>query len=147
MNKRCKQGEPELELLNPNCIKHSFTTYLIPLDRMAGVTPFLKPPCMGDLMLAEVLHLGRNTTLEGRHGQQLSQCDFALRPSGVLRKQGEVLVVVGASMNAGKTTTIGMLVRVLRLAGKRVAAAKITGTAASKDQRFFEGCGADLALD
>lgn len=208
-----------MELLNHNRIKHSFTTHLIPLDRMAGVTPFLKPPCIGDLVLAEVLNLGRNTTLEDRNGlaqhifagdiiigafgnryatdqyegfvptdpvetcallsvggvcgdlvakhgavasptqlrvigavcdqdgQPLSQCDFALRPSGVLRKQGEVIVVVGASMNAGKTTTVGMLVRALKLAGKRVAAAKITGTAASKDLRFFENCGADPALD
>lgn len=208
-----------MELLNHNRIKHSFATHRIPLDRMAGVTSFQRSPRIGDLVLAEVQHIGKNTTLEDRNGlahhifvgdtligvfgnryatdqyegfvpsepvetcallsvggvcgnlvakhgavanptqlrvigavcdrdgQPLSQRDFTLHPVGVLRKQGEVIVVVGASMNAGKTTTVGMVTRALRLAGKRVGAAKITGTAASKDLRFFESCGAHPALD
>lgn len=208
-----------MELLNHNRIKHSFTTRIIPLDRMAGVTPFSRPPRIGDLVLAEVVHLGKNTTLEDRSGlahhifagdmiigafgnryatdqyegfvpkepvetcallsmggvcgvlvakhgaianptqlriigavcgwdgSPLSQRDFGLQSAGNPCKPGEVILVVGASMNAGKTTTVGMLVRALRLAGKRVAAAKVTGTAASKDLRFFESCGAYPALD
>ncbi len=35
-------------------------------------------------------------------------------------------------MNSGKTTTVGALARALHRAGMRVAAAKITGTAAGK---------------
>jgi hypothetical protein len=67
----------------------------------------------------------------------------AVRSSG----RGETILVVGASMNAGKTTTVGTIVRALKQRGKRVAAAKVTGTAASKDGRFIESCGATPTLD
>jgi hypothetical protein len=50
-------------------------------------------------------------------------------------------------MNAGKTTTVGTLARALKQGGFRVAAAKITGTAAGKDGRFFTSCGARPVLD
>jgi len=58
-----------------------------------------------------------------------------------------VILVVGASMNAGKTTLVGTLTRALSHAGLHVAAAKLTGTAAGKDTRFFESCGAAPVLD
>jgi hypothetical protein len=61
--------------------------------------------------------------------------------------QSEVLLVVGASMNSGKTTTVGTLVRSLKLAGHSVAAIKVTGTAAGKDGRFFASCGAMAVYD
>lgn len=43
------------------------------------------------------------------------------------------IAVVGASMNAGKTTTAAHLVRGLRQSGLRVGAAKTTGTGAGGD--------------
>jgi hypothetical protein len=58
-----------------------------------------------------------------------------------------VILVVGSSMNAGKTTVVGTLARALSRAGFRVAAAKLTGTAASKDTRFFASSGARPVLD
>lgn len=208
-----------MELLDHTSLKHSFTTHAVPLDAMVGVTPLLHPPRIGDLVVAEVLSVGRNTTLENREGlalhlfpgdrivgafgnryatdqyegyvppqpveecallsvggvcgelaskhsavagptrlrvlgsvcdwrgQPLNQRTFALPPRMPKPNYGHLMVVVGASMNAGKTTTVGTLVRALSANGGRVAAAKITGTAASKDLRFFESCGARPVLD
>jgi len=62
-------------------------------------------------------------------------------------KKPERIFVVGSAMNSGKTTTAGTIARSLTRAGYKVAAAKITGTAAGKDGRFFEACGAWPVLD
>lgn len=81
-----------------------------------------------------------------RDGGPLNQRAFGLAPRRE-RGGGEVVVVVGSAMSAGKTTTVGTLTRALRAAGWRVAAAKVTGTAAGKDVRFYASCGANPALD
>lgn len=57
------------------------------------------------------------------------------------------LAVVGASMNAGKTTTAAHVVRGLRLAGIRVGAAKITGTGAGGDLWQLTDAGAYPVYD
>jgi hypothetical protein len=78
--------------------------------------------------------------------QPLNSAQFGLprrTPNGTC----EVILVVGSSMNSGKTTTVGTLVRALSRAGLRVCAAKITGTAAGKDGRYFASCGAARVLD
>lgn len=80
------------------------------------------------------------------HGRSLNLRDFA-RPAAAQLPAGQVILVVGTSMNSGKTTTVGALARALHRAGMRVAAAKITGTAAGKDGRFFQSCGADPVFD
>lgn len=59
----------------------------------------------------------------------------------------EVILVVGSAMDSGKTTTAGTVARSLSRAGYRVASAKVTGTAAGKDARFFAANGAYPALD
>lgn len=79
-------------------------------------------------------------------GQPLNLRHFARTEAGAL-PVGQVILVVGTSMNSGKTTTVGTLGRALSRAGFRVAAAKVTGTAAGKDGRFFASCGAHPALD
>jgi hypothetical protein len=206
---------------NPN-IKYSFTTRAIPLDEMASVTPMYDPPRIGDLVLAEVLKLGRNYRIEVRTGvmmymfpgdhivcafgnryatdqyegyvptRPVEACDllsaggacgevvsrhasmvdptrlrivglvsdkdglpinqraFGLPPHAVGERPGstaEVILVVGSSMNSGKTTTAGALARALGRANFSVAAGKITGTAAGKDAFFYEACGARPVLD
>lgn len=80
------------------------------------------------------------------NGRSLNLRDFA-RPAPAHLPAGQVILVVGTSMNSGKTTTVGTLARALHRAGMRVAAAKITGTAAGKDGRFFQSCGADPVFD
>jgi Mrp family chromosome partitioning ATPase len=81
-----------------------------------------------------------------RDGQVVNQRQFGLRP-GRVDGGDEVIVVIGSSMNSGKTTVVGTLARALSRAGHRVAAAKLTGTAASKDARFFASSGARPVLD
>jgi hypothetical protein len=199
-------------------LKYSFTTHPVPTDAMHSVQRLSHSPQTGDLMVTEVVSLGRHSAIEDRHGARINifpgdylvgafgnryatdqyegyvpstvsdTCDL-LSVGGVigevasqhstmsnptplrivgsicdaqgsplnLRQFGqtthpfehlpEVIVVVGSAMNSGKTTTVGTLVRGLSRMGKRVAATKITGTAASKDRRFFQSCGATRVLD
>lgn len=214
-----------IKILDRDNLRFSLTTRPVPLAAMVGVVPLSKRPRVGELVLAEVVKLGRNTTLEDRNGlpspifpgtrivgvfgnryatlqfegyvpsRAVNRCDLlsvggvcgkvASQHSGVkgptklrvlglvtdrrgqplsqttyglgsleheLRPlnsapDGQVILVVGASMDSGKTTTGGMLVRALSQAGLRVAAAKLTGTAASKDTRFYQSCGATPVLD
>lgn len=79
-------------------------------------------------------------------GRTLNLRSFA-RPTPPAPLRGQVILVVGTAMNSGKTTTVGTLARALSRAGFRVAAVKVTGTAAGKDGRFFASCGADPVLD
>ncbi|MCG8352069.1 MAG: hypothetical protein MI924_30250 [Chloroflexales bacterium] len=207
-----------MQRLNHITIKHGFTTHAVPFEAMASYTPLTQAPRIDDLVLAEVLSIGKHTTIEGRtgaamnifpgdwimgafgnryatdqfegyvpeqpievcdmlsvggvcgqvasahksmrtptrlrvldgvcddQGQLINQRSFGL-PLRQSRPHGELILVVGASMNSGKTTTVGALIRALRQAGQCVAAAKVTGTAASKDCRFFMSCGANPVLD
>lgn len=85
-----------------------------------------------------------------RDGSPINQRDFGLKAVPESRNGGppaETILVVGSSMNSGKTTVAGTVTRALDRRGYKVAAAKVTGTAAGKDGRFFEACGADPVLD
>ena len=84
------------------------------------------------------------------HDRPINQRAFGLPPHAVderLESSAEVILVLGSSMNSGKTTTAGTLARALSRANFSVAAGKITGTAAGKDGRFYEACGAKPVLD
>ena len=86
-------------------------------------------------------------------GRPLRLQQFGLRPitddagAPVGARRPEIILAVGASMNSGKTTTVGTLARGLTTAGFRVAAAKVTGTASSKDGRFYLSNGASPVLE
>ncbi len=84
-----------------------------------------------------------------RAGIPLSLINFGIKslPTNGSGHRPEVILVIGASMNSGKTTVAGMLSRALSRAGFRVAAAKTTGTAAGKDGRFIASCGANPVVD
>lgn len=71
----------------------------------------------------------------------------ALDAAAPLRVKPRVVVVVGASMNSGKSTAAACLVKGFTNAGLRVAAGKITGTGAGGDPRLFEDAGAVSVLD
>jgi hypothetical protein len=185
---------------------------------MVSVVPIVKRPRIGQVVVAEILHVGRNAQLEDRSGltwrifagdrivgafgnryatdqyegyvprRVVRRCDLLsiggvvgvvasrhasvraptrLRLLGLVGDAdgrpvsmrshsvemlneppaGEIILVVGASMNAGKTTVGGTLARALTRAGFRVAAAKLTGTASNKDPRFYQSCGASPVLD
>lgn len=66
-------------------------------------------------------------------------------PPGVTRPK--VILSVGASMNAGKTTTAAHLIRRYSEKNHKVSAAKITGTACRRDCNKFEDAGAHQVLD
>jgi hypothetical protein len=198
--------------------KRTYATHLAPDHALAGYDTPLSAPQIGDLLAAEVLSLGKHTTVEtaagvtlnifpgdriigafgyryatdqfegvvpdgwgescdllsvggvcgevvsahsamgtptrlrllgavcGYDGRPLNLRSFASRTPRAL-PSGQVILVVGTSMNSGKTTTVGTLARGLSRAGYRVAAVKVTGTAAGKDGRFFASCGASPVYD
>lgn len=81
-------------------------------------------------------------------GRPLHLSSFRLR--GLRTPHGKApctVLSVGASMNAGKTTTAAQIIRSLSGAGRRVVAAKITGTACRKDPSLLEDAGALRVLD
>lgn len=62
-------------------------------------------------------------------------------------RKHKTILSVGASMDSGKTTSAAYLCRGLRMAGKKVAFIKMTGTVATKDKHFARDCGAHIAVD
>jgi hypothetical protein len=87
-------------------------------------------------------------TLADNEGQPLNLRRFALRPRRTpSSSRPRTILVVGASMNAGKTTTAAHVIRSLSGQGRRVAAAKLSGTACRKDPGMMEDAGAVRVLD
>lgn len=198
--------------------KRTYATHLAPDQALAWYTQPTATPQIGDIIAAEVVSLGKHTTIETDGGVTVNifpgdriigafgcryatdqyegivpeswgeQCDLLsiggvcgevrsahsamgaptrlrllgavstaegaplnlrsfARPTPKALPAGQVILVVGTSMNSGKTTTVGTLARALSRAGFRVAAAKVTGTAAGKDGRFFASCGASPVVD
>ncbi|MDM9559447.1 DUF1611 domain-containing protein [Bordetella petrii] len=84
--------------------------------------------------------------LADRGGRVLNVADATLPPLRA-RKTARVYAVIGASMNAGKTTTAVSLIRGFLAAGHRVGSAKVTGTGAGGDLWRMMDAGARPALD
>jgi hypothetical protein len=81
-------------------------------------------------------------------GKPLRLSDYSLSPALSPRQAApRVIGVCGTSMDAGKTYTARSLVLGLRQQGLRVAAIKLTGTAAGKDKFSMLDAGATPALD
>lgn len=80
-------------------------------------------------------------------GTALSLEDLSLRvPPPALAPLGTV-VVVGASMSAGKTTTAASLVNGWTRAGLKAAAGKVTGSGSGKDRWMYLDAGAAAVVD
>ncbi|MEU6654799.1 DUF1611 domain-containing protein [Streptomyces sp. NPDC046900] len=80
-------------------------------------------------------------------GAVLSVEDFAIpTPAAAVPGLG-TLVVLGSSMNAGKTTTMAAIVRGWRRAGLTAGAGKITGSGSGKDRWMYIDAGATAVLD
>jgi hypothetical protein len=95
-----------------------------------------------DLMLETPTLLRFVGNVLDENGKKLNLRDFAMSAGELPAQRPKSIVVVGASMNAGKTTTVANTVRGLTHMGYRVAAAKITGTACSKDTSLMKDAGA-----
>jgi hypothetical protein len=86
--------------------------------------------------------------LAGPDGLPLRLQDFALPFAPLVDAPApRVAVVLGTSMDAGKTHTARSVILGLRRQGVRVAAIKLTGTAAGRDTYVMLDAGACVALD
>ncbi|GAA2502324.1 DUF1611 domain-containing protein [Terrabacter carboxydivorans] len=82
-----------------------------------------------------------------RQGRALRLDDFARDVVPAPAAPGGVVVVVGSSMNAGKTTTASAIVRGWTRAGIRAGAGKVTGSGSGKDRWTYQDAGAHALLD
>src|SRR5215208_3771800 len=68
----CRGRRGSMQLIDYPFIKYGFTTRAVPLEEMARVVPMYAPPRFGDLLLAEVLNLGRHYRMEIRTGHTMA---------------------------------------------------------------------------
>lgn len=80
-------------------------------------------------------------------GSTLNLHQWRLRSRPIPKPLPPVIVVAGTSMNAGKTTAAVSLINGLQRAGKRVGAAKVTGTGAGCDYWQMLDAGAVEVVD
>jgi hypothetical protein len=80
-------------------------------------------------------------------GVPLRLATSALEPRSVPAACPPVIAVLGTSMDSGKTTSAAALIRGLTRLGRRVGAAKVTGTGAAADPWLFRDSGAAIVLD
>ena len=105
------------------------------LGKATSVSPWIKP-------LTPLRYLGHAT----RDGQALRMAGFAL-PARRHRLEAPVVLIVGTSMSAGKTTAARVIVRLLTARGLRVVAAKVTGAARYSDMLGCLDAGAIAVFD
>jgi hypothetical protein len=96
--------------------------------------------------IAEPSKLRQLGALGDAQGRALHLRDFALPPPLDYRRPF-IVVVVGSAMDTGKTHTATSLIVGLRRQDRRVAAIKLTGTAAGRDLWKVMDTGACAALD
>jgi hypothetical protein len=80
-------------------------------------------------------------------GTPLSCDDVAVLPAASRRPALGTIVVVGSSMNAGKTTATSGIIHGLHRAGYRVGAGKVTGSGSGKDHWAYVDAGAAPVSD
>ncbi|MEM9763081.1 MAG: DUF1611 domain-containing protein [Pseudomonadota bacterium] len=81
-------------------------------------------------------------------GERIRLADYAVTNAPIAATPDmPVIAVCGTAMNAGKTTTVASLVRGFALAGRKVAALKITGTGAGGDLWSFHDARAHVVRD
>lgn len=80
-------------------------------------------------------------------GEHLNLRNHVVKLPGNTDRRPTTITVIGSSMDAGKTTTAAQLINGLTKAGKRVGAAKITGTGCVKDINRMKDAGAVHVMD
>lgn len=76
-----------------------------------------------------------------------SNKEIILDKSIPVNKHPKTILSLGTSMDSGKTTSAAFLARGLKLARKKVAFIKLTGTVYTKDKRMVRDFGAHVSLD
>lgn len=120
---------------------------LNPGDRLAllnrgGVVgrPLDAPADLGQPVCVEVL----GTAMNGDRAYNIRE--VAIPPLWVLQNSAPIVLIVGTCMHVGKTETAARLIRELVRHGLKGSAAKLSGVAALRDLKEFEGAGAIRAL-
>jgi hypothetical protein len=104
--------------------------------RCTSSAPFARPH------LVPLRYLG-HLTVDGR---TVGMPDF-VRPIPHHELTAPVVLLIGTSMSAGKTTTARTVIRVLKQHGLRVGAAKLTGVARYREVLTMQDAGADHVVD
>ncbi len=81
-----------------------------------------------------------------RHGKKLNMQDF-VEPIAEIPFDTPVVLFVGTSMSAGKTTSARIVTHLFKLAGYSVVGAKLTGAGRFKDILALKDVGADAVMD
>ncbi len=81
-----------------------------------------------------------------RDGRSLGMGDFVAETSSE-RSDAPVIVLVGTSMSAGKTTAGRVIIHELKRAGKSVVGVKLTGAGRYRDILSYSDAGADHIFD
>ena len=97
-------------------------------------------PLLPELMRLDYLgHVMRN-------GEKLGMEDF-VAPVPPMKFDKPVVLLIGTSMSAGKTSSGQVIIRALNYLGLNVAAAKLTGAARYRDILKFRDAGASYVVD
>ena len=97
-------------------------------------------PMLPDLMRFE--YLGHAT----RDGKKLGMADF-VQPARPRKLDIPVILLIGTSMSAGKTSSGRIIIRALSYLGLNVVGAKLTGAARYRDILTFRDAGATAVFD
>ena len=80
-----------------------------------------------------------------RDGRKFTMSD-AVTPPAAAASDAPVVLIVGTSMSAGKTTSGRLITHLLSQAGKRIVGAKLTGAARYRDVLSFQDAGAEWCV-
>jgi hypothetical protein len=114
------------------------------MDELTGAGLFGKALSVAPSLprLMELDYLGHVV----RNGRKLRMKDF-VAPTPIAQFASPVILLIGTSMSAGKTTTGRIIIHELKRAGLKVAGAKLTGAGRYRDVLAFHDAGADMILD
>jgi hypothetical protein len=108
----------------------------------AGVLGVCTSAALQSPELANVGYVGHAS----RRGEPCRMKDF-VEPEATRRLEAPVILIIGTSMDSGKTVAAVALVRELVGMGKRVAGAKVTGVGRLRDILAMQDAGADPVMD
>ena len=92
--------------------------------------------------MMEIKYLGHAV----RNGEKLTMDTF-VKPVESRNFKTPVVLLVGTSMSAGKTTSARIVTNLLKISGLRVVGAKLAGAGRYKDILAIKDVGADVVLD
>ncbi len=81
------------------------------------------------------------------NGMVMNLADWKMQSIDYLGPRPKTIAVVGTTMNSGKTTSVTNFIHGLVAGGKKIGAAKITGTGAGKDVWLMADAGASPTYD